>query len=305
MPKRLLFVLGLVLLILSLSTLLIVRLLPPETVTKLDACDWMWNSYPLPAGYWYQVQAGDTWDGISRRSGISVEALWGANPRLHRDNRQLYPGEWMMIPCCTEWIPTPHRIVEVKYPAEMNIGESYHIRLSLISVRGEIYTPTVEIKYRIEEATPEPVGTPHVPLEEQFGEQYELVTAMCNMTAINFDHKLVDKEAKSITDRIDWKWSVKPKDEAKGNQEVTLTLSMRWKPKDEKLPGEKERDIWQTQLLIPVQKPWLTMGQVSILAVLSTLVGPALQIPWLYEKIMERREKRRKEEESKPKIYLP
>jgi len=263
-PKQLLFTLGLVLLILSLSALIVVRL-PFETVTKLDVCDWTWIPAPA-AGYWYHVGAGDTWDGISRKTGISVEALQSANPSLHRENHRLYAGDYMWLPLATE-ITTLYKMIEVEYPPEMNTGESYHIRLSLISVREEIYTPTVEIKYRIEEATPEPVGTPNVPLEAQFGEQYKLVTAICKMTASNFDYEPGDEEAKSIADRIDWKWSVKPKEEAKGNQEVILSLSMRWKPKDEKLPGEKERDIWQTQLIIPVQKPWLTRGQVNILAI--------------------------------------
>jgi hypothetical protein len=65
----------------------------------LYVCDWMWIPYPpRPTGYWYHVVRGDTWYGISRRTGVSVWALMNANPSLVRWNQWLYVCDWMWIP---------------------------------------------------------------------------------------------------------------------------------------------------------------------------------------------------------------
>ncbi len=66
----------------------------------LYACDWMWiPCYPKPVvGYWYKVVPGDTWYGVSRKTGVSVWALMNANPSLIRWNKWLYVCDWMWVP---------------------------------------------------------------------------------------------------------------------------------------------------------------------------------------------------------------
>ncbi len=49
-------------------------------------------------GYWYQVKPGDTWNSVSRRTGLSVETLWQANPRLVNRKQWLYIGQTIWIP---------------------------------------------------------------------------------------------------------------------------------------------------------------------------------------------------------------
>jgi hypothetical protein len=61
--------------------------------------DWLWIPYsPGPSGYWYQVQPGDTWYGLARRTGLSWWTLWNANPAHHHWNKWLYVGDWLWIP---------------------------------------------------------------------------------------------------------------------------------------------------------------------------------------------------------------
>ena len=55
---------------------------------------------PCPGGYWYKVVPGDTWSGVSRKTGVSVSGLMSANPSLVRWNQWLYACDWMWIPCC-------------------------------------------------------------------------------------------------------------------------------------------------------------------------------------------------------------
>jgi hypothetical protein len=57
---------------------------------------------PSPGGYWYHVVSGDTWYGISRKTGVSVWTLMNANPSLIRWNKWLYVCDWI-------WIPYPPR----------------------------------------------------------------------------------------------------------------------------------------------------------------------------------------------------
>jgi hypothetical protein len=65
---------------------------------------WLWiPSSPTPApeprgGYWYQVVHGDTWYGLSRKTGLSFQALWDANPTHHHINNWLFYGHWLWIP---------------------------------------------------------------------------------------------------------------------------------------------------------------------------------------------------------------
>jgi LysM repeat protein len=49
-------------------------------------------------GYWYQVKPGDTWNKISRATGISVRELWAANPGLVNRQQWLYIGQRVWIP---------------------------------------------------------------------------------------------------------------------------------------------------------------------------------------------------------------
>ncbi len=49
-------------------------------------------------GYWYQVVPGDTWYGVSRKTGVSYSTLWNANPAHHHWNNWLYAGHWLWIP---------------------------------------------------------------------------------------------------------------------------------------------------------------------------------------------------------------
>ena len=57
---------------------------------------------PLPAkGYWYRVKPGDTWNIVSRATGVPVRTLWQANPGLMNRLYWLYIGERVWIPAAS------------------------------------------------------------------------------------------------------------------------------------------------------------------------------------------------------------
>ncbi|MGQ9489819.1 MAG: LysM peptidoglycan-binding domain-containing protein [Anaerolineae bacterium] len=69
--------------------------------------NWLWigdrlciPSQGIKQGYWYQVKPGDTWNKVSRATGISVQDLWRANQGLINRLFWLYIGQRI-------WIPAP------------------------------------------------------------------------------------------------------------------------------------------------------------------------------------------------------
>ena len=89
---------------------------------------------PCPGGYGYKVVPGDTWYGVSRKTGVSVSALMSANPALVRWNNWLYACDSMWIPCCPQpCCPQPtygywYQVVpgDTWYGVSWKTGRSYY-----------------------------------------------------------------------------------------------------------------------------------------------------------------------------------
>ncbi len=67
--------------------------------------NWLWAgdrlcipSQGIKQGYWYQVKPGDTWNKVSRATGVSVQELWRANQGLINRLYWLYIGQRIWIP---------------------------------------------------------------------------------------------------------------------------------------------------------------------------------------------------------------
>jgi lambda repressor-like predicted transcriptional regulator len=108
---------------------------------------WLWiPSPPPPEGYWYQVEPGDTWYALSRRTGLSVQTLWNANPAHHHQNDWLYYGHWLWIPGSEAgWqiYDNPLAGFTFKYPAGWIIEQEYFYE-TLSGIKAEY--PTVVLK---------------------------------------------------------------------------------------------------------------------------------------------------------------
>jgi hypothetical protein len=51
--------------------------------------------------------------------------------------------------------------------------------------------------------------------------------------------------------------------------------------------------LWRDRLAVEVTQPWITVGQLNLLALLSGLVGSALSVPWIYERMRQERRRAR------------
>jgi hypothetical protein len=134
-----------------------------------------------------------------------------------------------------------------------------------------------------------PAGTPGVPVAESFGPAYRGY-ATAHLVGAAFDVSPLTTESQSLEQpEIVWEWNVLPK--KAGPQVVNVDIVVQWRP----VGGAGEviqRQVWRRQLQITVWEPLIAKGQLSLLTVVSGFLGSGLSIPWLYEKIAEKRRQR-------------
>jgi hypothetical protein len=78
-----------------------------------------------------------------------------------------------------------------------------------------------------------------------------------------------------------WRWSIKPKSDMQGAQEMFLTLNFTWTKGAETLGPDASRP---KDFRIYVAQPFFEWGTVSIAGLILSMLGPILTLPWLYER---------------------
>jgi hypothetical protein len=194
-------------------------------------------------------------------------------------------------------------MIEAEWPERMEIDRSDSIRISFIRTTEQIFMPTIEIAgHTVIADTPIPFGTPGAPIEKPPGSEYK-ASAIANLAGTAFKISPCTNEYQSLEQsQITWEWNIMP--EKPYSQTINASIQVQWEP----IGGNGktiQRQIWRRRLDIFVEKPLITADQLSVTSLFSGFVGSALSIPWLYGRIKERREKRQKDEEGKPKILLP
>lgn len=202
--------------------------------------------------------------------------------------------------------PLPTVMIEAEWTRKMEVNCSDSIRISLKRIKEQPFTPTIEIiGHTVIAVTPTPFGTPGPP-EGAWGPEYK-ASAIASLAGTAFKVSPVITEYQSLEQtEIKWVWNIMP--EKPGPQIINASIQVKWEP----IGGDGEtihRQIWDHRLEIFVEKPLIATGQLNTFSLFSGFVGSALSVPWLYERIderiKERREKRQKDKESKPKIHLP
>jgi LysM repeat protein len=338
MRARMLFFVGIILLVLALAGLLVSTrsfhkqtlvasvpgeyLLPPVAASA--------TSKPL----YHQLRYGETLSSIGRLYGVNPYAIARANG-IPNPNR-IYAGQWLLIPTeiqapsvtpttlltvtlsptstptqtltpfWTSPVPTPlpQIVVKAEWPREMYLKSSDSVRISLVQTMDQVVAPPIETPgHTVIVAGPIPVGTLETLAQGTFGPGYR-TSVVATLAATTFEVKLATVEEQSLEQpQIMWEWNISPQ-EPGSQQIVNVNIDVKWEPiEDEGKPIQYT--IWRHGLQIPVKRSWMTTGQLNAFSLISALIGSVLSAPWLYERIKERREKRQKDEEGKPKILLP
>lgn len=298
---------------------------PPPTITPTSE----------PQAIVYVVRPGDTLFSIARRYGVTVQTLVQAN---NVDPNAIYVGQTLKIetlvssltpnptslptltppaptktpsptappaplPTATEMprptpSPVPTLAVEAEWPSRMGLDRSDSIRISLVNQSGKLI-PTVEVPGHTAVAdTPFPFSTPGVPIGDAYGAEYDaFVIARLAGTAFDIELATAEEYQWVGQSRVTWEWNIIPK--IPGEQIMNATIEVKWKRRD---TGQTiEQPIWRSRLEVVVEKPWLTVGQISLFTVISGVLGSGLSIPWVYERVQDWRKGRGKKAKSSTK----
>jgi hypothetical protein len=195
-----------------------------------------------------------------------------------------------------------HYLVEAEWPVRIEVKHPGRIRVSLIRT-SEGYTPTVELPGSTAVVfTPIPVfgSTPGATLDQAFGEQYK-ASATAYIAGSSFDIEALQAESQSLDQpRINWIWSISSDNPGK-NQGIEIKIEIKWE-RTGNAQDSLKRDIWSDHIEIDVFQRLVAAGQINAFSLLSGSVGSALSIPWLYQKISERRPRLQKK--GKKRTYL-
>ncbi|HEV7646223.1 MAG TPA: hypothetical protein VGO50_19975 [Pyrinomonadaceae bacterium] len=78
-----------------------------------------------------------------------------------------------------------------------------------------------------------------------------------------------------------WRWSIRPKGDVEGAQEMFVTLNFTWVKGAETLGPDASRP---KDFKISVVKSFFEWGTISIAGLILSLLGPILTIPWFFER---------------------
>jgi len=186
--------------------------------------------------------------------------------------------------------PEPMVMLEAEWPAKMEVHRADSIRVSLVHTTGQNYVPTIRIAgHTAVVVSPISAGTPGVPITRAFGSKYE-ACANGEVAGAGFDVKPVTTGCQSLEQsNTTWTWSIST--EHSGSQTVIVSIEVQWKPKDGEQPIQ--RQIWQEQLNIFVEEPWITTGQLNILTLVSGFLGSGFSAPWIIQQIKGEDKKKR------------
>lgn len=107
-------------------------------------------------GYYYTVQAGDSWDTVAASTGLAVEALQAANPDAVRDNEWLLVGEQLLIPTSLSTAPKTHSVAAGE--SWNSIAAKYGVSVDLLKAANPNSIRTGNILYRGEVLIIPPAG---------------------------------------------------------------------------------------------------------------------------------------------------
>lgn len=188
----------------------------------------------------------------------------------------------------TEFAAAPERpedyidIVYVSWPRRMKKGDSYSLIVQ--RVIGKHVLPFRE-KYESKTYTLKDNGS----LERNNGDHESTQHLAAKLSANNIDTVLNTPEWQPLNSNqrtAEWRWNVTPKQY--GNQVLNISLM----ESDAQDQNSSAHVIWLDEFDVNVYESWLDKIQIYLSAVISGIVGAGLTVPWLHERMKEK--KRRK-----------
>jgi hypothetical protein len=144
-----------------------------------------------------------------------------------------------------------------------------------------------------------PVGTPHVPILEAFGPNYD-VFAVAQLSASAFDVDPREQLKQSLDQQeVIFTWNVTPK--YGGGQTLNFAVTGIWIPKSggetiERPLANLSGNMW----VIDVGDAFFTFGKITLADLLLALIASVLNVPWIVDLIKKRKEEKKKKQSATP-----
>lgn len=189
--------------------------------------------------------------------------------------------------------------IEVRWPKEMKTDSSDSITVVVYAYGGDSYIIT---KREGLETTSGKLDLSNLQIPEPHPENYEIY-AVAKLAANNFNVIPNSEESQQIIrgkmSTLSWVWNISPKQA--GQQIINLSIQAEIR---DKTNGQKQtsKPVWVDELEINVNKPWLSNDQINITSIISCIIGAGLTIPWIYERVQERRKKKKTKNRSSTKV---
>ena len=194
--------------------------------------------------------------------------------------------------------PSPETtlMVEAEWPPKLEVAQQGYIRVSLLRANAGAYIPVVETAGNTSNAsTPLSFGTPGVDPWDAYGPLYEAVAIAKALSGEKFDVVPITMEEQTLDQfPIKWIWRVTPKEGAESDRNdlpaIDISITIRWNLKSDP-DVQKQHPIWENHLAIQVTKPVISVKDLKLSALLNTFIGSGLSIPFIYDRIKERKKK--------------
>jgi hypothetical protein len=162
----------------------------------------------------------------------------------------------------------------------MEVDRSDTLTVELVQSEDGSLTATVTVVPRtVAIATPRPIGTPGVPLPRAFGQDLDGYMA-AKLSAACFKPKEITAEYQSLDQTVlYWDFNIAP--ECDGKQIISMALLSQWKSRSTGQVLKGPVQIWNRNLETDVERPWVTTGQINLMALVSGVIGSGLAVPFL------------------------
>jgi hypothetical protein len=217
---------------------------------------------------------------IPRQTTASLLLIRGKAPNSGGGHTlPMIPGEAAPTPLPTP-TPLPSVSVSTDYPTQLQLGDSDSISVTLVNGRDQSLSPIIRVQAHADvTGTVIAVGTPGVPITDALGRGYKAAASVV-LTGQKLDPQPVVQPSESLDQpQLFWRWVIDP--QSAGHQIADVVVNVEWTPKGR---GQRRSyPLWiSPDLKVNVDQSHFTLGQISILPLLSELLGSILSAPFLY-----------------------
>jgi hypothetical protein len=186
-------------------------------------------------------------------------------------------------PSPTPTAPTVSRpVIRADWPGRLEVGTPDTISVRLTYEKLLATLPTVAPDQTASVATPIPVGTPQVPLERAFGEEYTACATASLLSDRALQARLLTPEGCLPLDgrALAWTWQVTAAEE--GPLEAELMVDVVWTPKSGGQPITKT--VWLASVGLAAERPLIASRPLGALSLASAGLGMALVAPLTFRR---------------------